>query len=193
MISVGLSGGIGSGKSTVLRIFSLLNVPVYLADDRAKFLLDNETALKRKLEEHFSGIYKEGKLDKLKFAGIIFSNAAHREIANSIIHPFVRADFHEWRSRQDAAYVIQEAAILFETGAYKFFDKNILICAPEKFRIERVKARDNTDEASILARMSAQWKDEQKRALADYCIENDEKQSLIDQILKIHGELAQIR
>jgi dephospho-CoA kinase len=193
MISVGLSGGIGSGKSTVLRIFSLLNVPVYLADDRAKYLLDNEPILKSKLEEHFSGIYKDGKLDKLKFAGIIFSDAVHRELANSIIHPFVRADFQEWRLRQSADYVIQEAAILFETGAYKFFDKNILICAPEGYRIERIKARDKMDEAAIRSRMSAQWKDEQKRPLSDYCIENDEKHSLIDQVLKIHEELSQIR
>ena len=190
MISVGLSGGIGSGKSTVLRIFALLNVPVYLADDRAKYLLDNHAALKNKLEEHFKSIYVDGRLDKKRFAAIIFSSEADREMANSIIHPFVRADFQEWRSRQDADYVIQEAAILFETGAYKFFDKNILICAPEKLRIVRVKARDNTDEVAILARMSAQWKDEQKRELADYCIENDEKQSLIEQVLLIHEELS---
>jgi len=189
MISVSLSGGIGSGKSTVLNIFSFLNVPIYNADQKAKYLLDTNEQLKASIIKNFGDVYLNGSIDRKKFAEIIFNDEEKREIANSIIHPFVREDFQKWMGSQRSKYVIQEAAIIFETGAYKLFDKNILVCAPEELRIKRIMARDGMDESLIRSRMNAQWKDDQKIPLADFCIMNDEKHSLIDQVLIIHKVL----
>jgi dephospho-CoA kinase len=190
MLRIGLTGGIGSGKSTVLKIFSSLNVPCYIADERSKALLNTSAELKERLSAAFEGIYKNGVLDKALFASIIFNDEEKRKQANSIIHPAVRKDFERWSEKQSAPYVIQEAAILFETGAYQFFDKNILVCAPEALRLARIQQRDGTAIEEIQARMNSQWSDDKKRALADFCIENDEKGSLIEQVLDIHRVLS---
>jgi len=186
MISVSLSGGIGSGKSTVLKIFSFLKVPSYNADQEAKFLLDTNEGLKESIIKNFGDLYLNGSIDRKRFAEIIFNNEEKRKLANSIIHPFVREDFQKWMELQSSKYVIQEAAIIFETGAYKLFDRNIVVCAPEELRIKRIIARDGMDRSLVLSRINAQWKDEQKIPLADFCIMNDEKHSLIDQVLVIH-------
>jgi dephospho-CoA kinase len=189
MKRIGLTGGIGSGKSTVSGIFRVLGIPCYSADDQAKLLLNTSSELKEKLSEQFQGIYKDGRLDKAAFAEIIFNDESKRKLANEIIHPFVRRDFESWSTNQNAPYVIQEAAILFETGAFKFFDMNILVCAPQKLRISRIQHRDNSSIEDIKGRMNSQWDDDKKRELADYCIENDEKHSLINQVLDIHREI----
>ncbi len=189
MISVSLSGGIGSGKSTVLKVFSFLKIPSYNADQEAKFLLDTNKDLKASIIANFGDVYLNGSINRKQFAEIIFNNEENRKLANSIIHPFVRDDFQKWMGLQKSKYVIQEAAIIFETGAYKLFDRNILVCAPEDLRIKRIIARDGMDESLIRTRMKAQWKDEQKIPLADFCIMNDEKHSLIDQVLSIHKSL----
>jgi dephospho-CoA kinase len=190
MKTVGLTGGIGSGKSTVLKIFSALGVPCYMADDRSKILLDKNPILKRKLIHVFGEIYKDGKIDRRAFANCIFNDEKKLKIANNIIHPFVREDFRKWVLAQNTHYVIQEAAILFETGAYKFFDKNILITAPKGLRIKRLLTRGNFSEMDIMERMESQWEEDKKELLADYCIVNNEIQSLIQQVLKIHYELS---
>jgi dephospho-CoA kinase len=189
MRRIGLTGGIGSGKSTVSRIFSALGVPCYIADERSKALLNTNQELRIKLIEHFGNVYSNGSIDKKLFASIIFGDDAKRQLANELIHPFVRADFDTWSSQQRSAYVIQEAAILFETGAFQYFDKNILVCAPIELKLARIEARDKVSREHIMARIDSQWSDEKKRGLADYCIENDEKGSLIQQVLDIHTEI----
>lgn len=186
---VGLTGGIGSGKSTLLKIFSALNVPVYVADDRSKGLLNSNYQLKEKLIETFGNIYKGEVIDRKRFASIIFSDEAKRKLANEIIHPFVEEDFYYWSRKQKTSYIIKEAAILFELGTYKQFDKNILITSPTELRIERLLKRGGISLDEINARIKAQWPDSKKVDLTDYHIKNDGKHSLISQVLEIHKVL----
>ena len=189
MKNIGLTGGIGSGKSTIVKIFSILGVPCYIADERSKELLDQNEILKKMLIESFGDIYKDGKMDRQAFANIIFKDEGKRKLANEIIHPFVREDYAEWMAGQDADYVIQEAAILFETNAYTLFDKNILLVAPEDLRVQRIHRRDKASIDSINERLKAQWSDDKKEALADFIINNDGKHSVLDQVLEIHHQL----
>lgn len=189
MKTVGLTGGIGSGKSTILSIFKALEVPAYIADERSKNLLNNNSELRSKLEEKFGSIYKEDKIDTALFASIIFSDESKRLEANQIIHPFVREDFQSWAKKQNSDYIIQEAAILFETGIYKLFDFTILITAPEEIRIQRIQHRDKSQIEDIKKRISSQWNDEKKIPLCDFQIINDGKHSLIKQVLLIDSEL----
>lgn len=192
MISIGLGGGMGSGKSTVLKIFTSLGIASYISDIRSKELLDSNSELKAELIEAFGDIYVNDRIDRIKFANIIFNDDAKRKEANAIIHPHVRSDFKTWMLTQKAPYVINEAAILFETGAYKTLDKNILITSPLDLRLARIKKRDGIEEGQILARINSQWTDEQKIPLADYHIINDTKRSLIKQVLAIHEELLKL-
>lgn len=189
MKKVGLTGGIGSGKTTVLRIFSTLSIPVYIADERSKMLLNSSVSLKEKLQNEFGEIYTNGSINKELFASMIFSDQDKRSKANEIIHPFVRKDFIDWTNEQRSPYVIQEAAILFETGAYRAFDKMILITAPESIRIDRIRARANSSLEEIKMRMDSQWTDEQKIPLCDFQIINDGTHSLIEQVLQIDKSL----
>lgn len=189
MKNIGLTGGIGSGKSTIVKIFSILDVPCYSADERSKALLDENSDLKKKLTASFGSIYNEDKIDRQAFANIIFKDESKRLIANEIIHPFVRRDYAEWMAKQNASYVIQEAAILFETGAYEFFDKTILITSPEEVRIERIQKRDQSSMEEVIDRLKAQWSDDRKKELADFVIINDEQHSIVEQVLQIHREL----
>ena len=189
MKKVGLTGGIGSGKSTVIKIFSAVGIPYYGADERSKYLLNTNDELKENLIAAFGDIYKDGKIDKLVFASIIFSNDVKRKQANDIIHPIVANDFEKWVLEQKAPYLIKESALLFETGAYRSFDKNILISSPIEIRIRRLLKRGALNEDQIRARIDAQWSDEQKSSLADYSIINDGRHSLIKQVLEIHEEL----
>ena len=128
-------------------------------------------------------------MDRQAFANIIFKDEGKRKLANEIIHPFVREDYAEWMAGQDADYVIQEAAILFETNAYTLFDKNILLVAPEDLRVQRIHKRDEASIDSINERLKAQWSDDKKEALADFIINNDGKHSVLDQVLEIHHQL----
>jgi dephospho-CoA kinase len=189
MFRIGLTGGIGSGKSTVVKVFMALGVPCYIADERSKALLNSNQELRLKLIDHFGDIYSNGTINRALFASIIFKDESQRKIANELIHPYVRADFESWLTEQNAPYLIQEAAILFETGAFQYFDKNILVCAPIELRLARIEARDKVSRDDIMARIESQWSDEKKRGLADYCIENDDKQSLIKQVMHIHQKL----
>lgn len=189
MKNIGLTGGIGSGKSTVVKIFSILGVPCYIADERSKALLDQKKELKEKLISAFGQIYNGEKIDRQAFANIIFKSDTKRQLANEIIHPYVREDYAEWMARQNSPYVIQEAAILFETGANTLFDKTILITAPEQIRIKRIQKRDQASIEEIKSRLDAQWSDSKKIPLAEFIVINDEQCSLVEQVLKIHQEL----
>ena len=170
---IGITGGIGSGKSKVAGYFSELGIPCYTADDRAKYLMNTDAALKESIVHHFgSECYMDNTLNRSYIADIIFKDKTALAKLNALVHPVVGQDFLNWVEKQNTPYVIKEAAILFESGGAKSCDSIILVTAPKKIRIERVLARDNTTVEAIKDRMSKQWSDSQKTPLADYHIEN---------------------
>ena len=190
MLRVGLTGGIGSGKTTVAGIFERLHIPVFYADDQSKAILNEDEALKQELTEHFGDhIYKNGILVREVLAKIVFNNTKKLELLNSLVHPAVAKRFDDWCQEQNSTYILKEAAILFETGSYRSLDKNILVTAPVELRMQRVMKRNNVNEEDVRSRMSKQWTDEQKAPLSDFIIVNDEKESLIKQILAIHESI----
>ena len=182
---VGITGGIGSGKSTVCRIFELLGLPVYYSDLCAKQLIhENDeiiTLYKRLFGEK---IYSSGQLNRAKVAEIIFNNPTIKKEVEDVVHPIVRNDFNKWANMQHGHVVLNEAAILFESGSYQFMDAVITVTAPVNLRIGRVLDRDGVSEKEIKARINNQWPDEKKCALSQYVIECDNKQMVIPQVLK---------
>lgn len=187
MLKIGLTGGIGSGKTTVVKVFMQLGVPVYISDDRAKYLMHENESLKTSIISVFGEkTFLNGKLNRSYLASTVFSNTNKLYELNALVHPYVKKDFEIWLASQNSNYIIKEAAILFETGANKFLDKVILVESPEKLKIQRIMLRDSLKHEEIIDRMSKQWSDLDKRIYADYIILNDEKSSLIKQILKLH-------
>jgi len=189
---VGLTGGIGSGKTTVAKLFSELGVPIYIADIEAKKLTDSSKVIRRKLIALLGeDAYLGSKLNRKFVADKIFNNKSLLDAVNAVIHPKVAAHFKKWVSKQNAAYVIKEAAILFENGSYKNCDLVILVTAPKKIRIARVMARDNTSKTEIEQRMSNQWSDEKKKKLADIIIENIDLKTTRKEVESIHKSLSE--
>ncbi len=189
---VGITGGIGAGKSIVCKIFETLGATTYYADDRAKWLMEHDQDLIRKIKELFGGdAYKEGKLDRKLIAEKAFRDDSLLESLNAFVHPSVAHDTEKWvEENQHAKLLLKEAALLFETGSYRQLYKNILVTAPENLRIKRVLARDkHRDERAVKAIMSKQMSDSEKSMLADFIIVNDEENSLIKQVMKIYKEL----
>lgn len=169
---VGLTGGIGSGKTTIAGFFKELGVPVYHSDDEAKKLM-HTPAVREKVEKLFgSQAYINDILNRKFISDQVFENKDLLYRLNAIVHPAVRKNFEEWVAAQNAKYVIQEVAILFENDLQKKFDFTILVTAPEDTRIERVMKRENVKKSAVLARIANQWSDEKKRPLADFIIEN---------------------
>lgn len=192
-ITIGITGGIGSGKSTVCKVFKLLGVPVFEADLVAKNLINSNTEIKSKLIHLFgSDIYSvNGRIDRKKLANIIFSNDIQLAKINAIIHPVVRKEFQKWVAKQKTEYVIHEAAILFETGLYKIMDFTILVSAPKIERVKRVMQRDNISKEKVLERMEKQWSDEQKRKLATIEIKNGERDLILPEIIKTDKQIKE--
>jgi len=190
-IKVGITGGIGSGKSTICEVFRLLGVPVFKADKVAKDLMNSDIEVIEKLIRLFGkDIYTSNKtLDRKKLAGIIFNDNIQLNQVNQIVHPAVKQDFEKWLKKQDSLYIIHEAAILFESGFYKMMDFTLLITAPEVMRIERVIQRDGIDTNKITERMEKQWPDSEKRKLASFELVNDNKNLILPQIIKIDENL----
>jgi dephospho-CoA kinase len=191
MITIGLTGGIGSGKTTVAKILESKGFPVFYSDDVAKAIVVGNPTVKDEIiellgeEAYLNGAYNR------EFVGkTVFANKELLTKLNHIIHPAVRKAFSDFSRQQTHPLVINEAAILFETGAYTSFDKTILVCSPKELRIKRLLNRDGASEGEIKARMDKQWTDEQKRELANFVIENDEKHSLLFQIDEIVRELV---
>ena len=188
---VGLTGGIGSGKTTVCKIFELLGIPVFYADDEAKKLYD-EAAIKSKVVKLFGKtiLTKEGKVDKIKLASIVFSDKPSLKKINSLIHPAVRQKFNLWKKRQKAVkYVIKEAAIMIESGVYKEMDYLISINSPKLLKINRMIQSSKLGISEIKKRMKEQIFDKERGKYADEIIINDGKHSLIEQVLHIHEKL----
>lgn len=186
---IGLTGGIGSGKTTVALEFEKLGVPVYIADEAAKKIMETEEIV-QSIQKHFgSEIIRQNKIDRQKLASIVFGNPEKLELLNSIVHPFVQEDFKNWvKNRQNYAFVIKEAAILFESGSYKDCDKIITITAPMETRIQRVITRDKSTSKAVLERINAQWTDEMRIAKSDYVIQNiriEETRQQINKIFKV--------
>ncbi len=191
MKKIGLTGGIGSGKSYVAKVIEAMGHPVYYSDIRAKHLSNEHPLIRENLSLLFGkDTYLEGKLNTQLLTEKIYSDASLREKVNEIIHPIVREDFTRWASSNDSRPLIfNEAAILFETGAYKQFDRNILVQAPHSLKIDRIKTRDGISMDEVQVKMKAQWSDQEKEKLADYKIQNDEQSPLLVQIENIVEDL----
>lgn len=190
MIKVGLTGGIGSGKTLVGEIFSHLGIPVFNADYEAKIILNNDQELKHQIENIFGKIYVNSEIDRKKLASVIFNDKEALKTVNSLIHPKVRIQFHDWVKKQvHAKYIVEEAAILFESNAYKELDITINVHADELIRINRVVNRDNTTSENVRNRMKNQLSDSERIKLADYTIYNNGDRMLLPQILEIHQKI----
>jgi dephospho-CoA kinase len=193
MITVGITGGIGSGKTTVCQIFSQLGVPVYYADDEAKKFYDLPE-VKEELKKKFGKkiVSPDGGLDKKKMAELIFNDEKSLKEMNEFVHPLVIKRFGEWKVNQKEPYILKEAAILFESRTNKDCDKIILVTAPAEIRISRILDRDNRTKEEVEKIMSKQWTDEKKAELSDFIILNDETKLVIPQVLDIHTKLLKL-
>ena len=193
MKKIGITGGIGSGKTTVASVFEQLGIPVYHADYWAKEIMNTEPLVIERLKELFGkDIYdSNGKSNRKRIAEIVFSDKNKLNELNSVIHPAVWLHGENWlKQHEDKPYILKEAAILFESGGNKGVDKVIMVSAPKEIRLQRVMKRDNVTHEEVEARMANQWPDEKKIALSDFVIVNDDKQLVIPQVLEIHRQLV---
>jgi len=189
---VGITGGIGSGKSTVCKLFSLLGVPVYTADDRAKWLMNHDSPLKEKILEVFGSesYLSNGELNRAYLAASVFSNPEKVAALNALVHPAVRKDFMDWVSQQSAPYLIKEAALLFETGAAIELDCVINVSSPLRVRMARVLLRDpHRTEEQVNQIIDQQLPDEEKNERADFSIKNTDNKLLLPQVIALHEQL----
>ena len=192
IISVGITGGIGSGKTTVCKIFESMGVPVYYADKRAKYLMTHNWELKTKIKSLLgkNAYHRNGRLNRQAVAQKIFNNRSLLEKVNSLVHPAVHQDALAWFSSLDKTpYALYEAALLVENGSYKSFDKLIVVSAPESLRIDRVVRRDKTSRKEVALRIKNQLPESEKIKVADYVIVNDETHSIIESVVKVHRNL----
>ncbi|MGN0186768.1 MAG: dephospho-CoA kinase [Paludibacteraceae bacterium] len=184
MTVVGITGGIGSGKSVVSRVLRMLDFPVYDSDARAKALYDEDPALRDRLIELFGAqIYRDGQLCRRDLAAVVFGRPARLQQLNALVHPAVFRDFERWRRAQTASVVFAESAILLQTDFYKYMDRVLLVDAPIEVRLQRVAQRDGVTSVAIANRMAEQMSSVDMRSKADWVIENDDSQSVIKQIL----------
>jgi dephospho-CoA kinase len=191
---VGLTGGIGSGKSAVLSVFSSQGVPCYQSDSSAKKLMHQDPELINQIKALFGDdLYEGEKLNRGKLAEVVFADKSKLESLNAIVHPRVKEDFQLFLSQQNADYVIKEAAILFETGGAEDCDVTILVTAPEDLRIERVMKREKSKVEHIKSRMRHQWSDEKKIPMADYVINNIDWDKTLKKVEEIHQKLVRIK
>jgi dephospho-CoA kinase len=194
MFKVGLTGGIGSGKSTVAGIFEVLGIPVYYADPEARKVMNEDPALKEQISRHFGeGSYVHGLLDRAYIASRVFSDPRQLELLNSLVHPATIGAGERWMKAQEgrAPYAIKEAALIFESRAVRYLDFVIGVEAPLTLRLHRTIQRDQTNREAVLKRMSYQIPDDIKMKLCDAVIRNDDQQALIPQVLELHALLLE--
>lgn len=189
---IGLTGGIGSGKSTVAGIFRVLGIPVFDADTEAKKIMETNTGVRNAIITQFGpAIYPDLKLDRKALAAIVFKDAQQLEKLNAIVHPFAIQEAEDWSARQTALYTVKEAALFFEAGSAIGIDYMIGVYTPKHIRINRVMKRDGVTREEVMARMQRQIKEEIKMRLCDFVITNDDQQLLIPQVLKLHERFLQ--
>ena len=190
MIVVGLTGGIGSGKSTIAKAFAALGIAVFNSDEQAKALIATDAQVKERIIATFGEeAYQNGEYNRAYIAQIVFNNPEKLAILNNIVHPALAEYFKRWAKEQTSPYVLKEAAILFESGSYKDCDYIITVTAPEEVRIARVMARDHCTEAQVRARMAQQWSDAQRIALSNAVIENIDLEKAKKEVKRINNEL----
>lgn len=188
-LKIALTGGIGSGKTTVANMFLQLGIPIYHADARAAALQDQDPLRAQIVELLGPGVYATGKLKRKKVARMVFGNPPLLQSLNQLVHPAVASDYEQWLERQNAPYTLKEAAIIFETGSQKAYHKVILVRAPLQERIERVVKRDGATPEEVTQRINQQWSDEKKAQLADYVIDNLNIEETERQVARIHQDL----
>lgn len=187
---VGVTGGIGSGKSTVCRMFEVLGLPVFYADQRAIELIHSDAVLISLYRNLFGkDIYQNGVLDRKRVSEMIFNNQSLITEVQNAVHPAVRKDFNSWATQQKSDVVLMEGAVLFEGGGHLFLDDVILVTAPEEMRVNRVMLRDSVSREQVLSRMRNQWTDDKKISLSKYVITADNNELLIPQILDVYHQL----
>ena len=191
MLKIGITGGIGSGKSTVCRVFSVMGIPVFEADKVARKLMDTDEEIHEKLVHLFgTAVYLPDQTVNRKYlAGIVFKDPSLLTKLNEIVHPVVRKTFFDWCEKQESPYIIHEAAILFESGFYKMMDKTITVVTSEEERIRRVMKRDGITMELVKERIKNQWSDEERIKLADFVIGNNDDQLIIPQIIEIDKKI----
>ena len=193
MLRVGLTGGIGSGKTTVAKIFELLNVPVYYADDASKRLYHTDKDLIASIKKNFGeDVYTGDQLNRSKLAAIVFNDPEKLDLLNELVHPPTIRDAEEWMKKQTAPYVIKEAALLFESGSASGLDFIIGVKAPSHFRIKRVMERDGLTREEILNRANRQIDEDIKMRLCDFVIVNNDQELVIPQVLELHDQLLKM-
>jgi len=188
---VGVTGGIGSGKTLVCNVLEKLGIPVYRADFEARRLMEEDSELVGQIVELFGEeAYIGGALNRSYLAERVFGDGEQLRGLNGVVHPAVRRDYHRWLDQQSGApYVVEEAAILFESGASRFMDLVVMVYAPEALRIKRVMIRDGVGEEAVKKRMEHQMDEEEKRSKADLVIMNDENSRLLPRILDVHQQI----
>ena len=189
MLKIGITGNIGSGKTTVSKVFEILGVPVFYADDAAKKVMTHDPVLVRQLIDAFGAgsFFIDGTLNRKHIADIVFKDETQLQLLNSLVHPAVFRAFDQWvADRKNVPYVLKEAALLFESDSYKMCDQTILVTAPLDIRINRVMQRDGLQRTDILNRESKQFTEEKKKTLANFNIKNDDTELVIPQVLKLH-------
>jgi dephospho-CoA kinase len=193
MLRIGLTGGIGSGKSTVANIFKVLGIPVFDADSEAKKLMEDNSSLIHAIKKEFGEeCFVEGKLNRKYLAAIVFNNSSRLEKLNALVHPATLAWANEWAQQQTSPYVVKEAALMFESSASADMDVIVGVYAPQALRLRRAMQRDHISRDEVLARMNKQINEEIKMRLCDYVLVNDEQQLLFPQILQLHEKFLKM-
>lgn len=188
---IGLTGGIGSGKSSIARVFKSMGVPIYIADERAKALYSSSEQLKQMVIAGFGDeVYPEGRFSPAVLAEKVFGDEKALSTLNAMVHPLVKADFSQWLKEQSARYVIREAAILFESASHLDCDAVITVEANENERVRRVMLRDNRSEKEVRLRMNKQWTDAQRREKADHVIVNNNNSLILERCYLLHQEFS---
>lgn len=188
MLKIGITGGIGSGKTTVCKVFEVLGIPAFNADEVAKDIMLNDEELVKNIKKHFGAdaYFKDGALNRKYLANIVFNDENELENLNKLVHPATIQAFERWAKKQSSPYCLHEAAILFESGAYKTCDHSILVSASTDTRIKRVMKRDQVSEKEVMDRIKMQMPESEKAELADFIIFNEDDTALIPQVLKLH-------
>ena len=193
VLKVGLTGGIGSGKTTVAKIFEILGIPVYYADDASKRLYTTDSDLRDAIKKHFGEeLYKGNEINKKLLAEIVFRDKNKLALLNSLVHPRTIRDANDWMERQSTPYLIKEAALIFETGSDQYLDFVIGVRAPEGLRIDRAIQRDNLSRQEVLLRFEKQMNEKKKLERCNFLITNDENHLVLPQVLQLHEKLIEM-